>query len=268
MPTPEGDVKPGTYSISRREVIGAGIAGIGATMLSACLKANPVDGPPIDVDPIVTATVARPTGTVATGLTVPISGGGEEAFLYVPTGYVASTPAPLVLMFHAEGETAYAAFTLFQPYADAAGLVLLAVDSAATTWDVFANGSFGPDVDFMNAALTAVFKIVNVDAARIAVEGYSEGGGYAVAVGRANGNFFSHVISFSAGFVPGATPVGRPKFFLAQGISDVAIDITETGDLINANLLAGGYTVEYVRYDGGHAPTTAVIQQAIAWLAS
>lgn len=261
-------MKPGTYSVSRREVIGAGIAGIGATMLSACLKFKPVDGPPADVDPIVTATVAPPTGTAATGLTVPLSNGVEEAFLYVPTGYLASTPAPLVLMFHAENETAFAAITLFQPYADAAGLVLLAIDSASATWDVFANGDFGPDVDFMNAALTAAFKVVNVDATRIAVEGYSEGGGYAIAVGRANGDFFSHVISFSAGFVPGATPVGRPKFFLAQGISDVTIDITETGDVIDANLLAGGYTVDYVRYDGGHVPTSAVIQQAIAWLAS
>ena len=261
-------MKPGTYSISRREAIGAGIAGIGATMLSACLKFKPVDGPPQDVDPIVTATVAAPTGTVPTGLTVPVSGGGEEAFLYVPTGYQASTPVPLVLMFHAENETSFAAVSLFKPYADAAGIALLAIDSQSSTWDVFANGSFGPDVDFMNAALTAVFKVLNVDATRIAVEGYSEGGGYAIAVARANGDFFSHAISFSAGFVPGTTPVGKPKFFLAQGVSDVVIDITQTGDLLNSNLIADGYTVDYVRYAGGHVPTDAVLQQSIAWLAT
>lgn len=261
-------MKPGTYLISRRDMISAGIAGIGTTMLSACLKLKPVDGPPQDVDPIVTAIVAAPTGTVATGLSVPVSGQFEEAFLYVPSGYQASTPTPLVLMFHAENETAFAAVSLFRPYADAAGIALLAIDSATTTWDAFANGSFGPDVDFMNSALSATFKVLNVDPTRIAVEGYSEGGGYAIAVARANGDFFSHAISFSAAFVPGTTPVGKPKFFLAQGIDDVTVDITETGDVLSANLVNEGYTVDYLRYNGGHAPTTDAIQQAIAWLAA
>jgi phospholipase/carboxylesterase len=267
-PTPEGDVKSGTYTISRRDVISAGIAGIGASVLSACVKFKPADGPATELDPIVTATVTPPTGTVATGLTVPFSGGQEEAFLYVPAGYQASTPAPLVLMLHGESQNSFAALSLFQPYADAAGLVLLAIDSAQTTWDVLLNGSYGPDVQFLNAALTAIFKIVNVDATRIAVEGFSDGASYALALGHANGNFFSHVIAFSAGLLPGTTPVGRSKYFLAQGTGDLTFSVEGSGDLINANLIAAGYTVDYVRFTGGHEVPDAVVQQAIAWLAT
>ncbi len=261
-------MKPGTYVISRRDMIGAGIAGIGATMLSACLKTKAVDAPQIDLDPLVTATVTAPTGTVATGLTVPFSAGSEECFLYVPVGYQASTPTPLVLMFHGEGQTSYQAISTYQPHADAAGLALLAIDSAATTWDIFAEGGYGTDVEFMNAALTAVFKVLNVDHTRIAVEGFSDGASYAIAVGRANGNFFSHVIACSAALAPGVTPVGMPKFFLAHGINDTTFSISGTGDLINADLIADGYTVDYVRFDGGHELPDAIVQQAIAWLAT
>ncbi|HXD21726.1 MAG TPA: hypothetical protein VN613_00100, partial [Gemmatimonadaceae bacterium] len=155
--------------------------------------------------------------------------------------------------------------SVFQSRADAAGLVLLAIDSASTTWDIFALGGYGPDVDFMNAALTAVFKVVNVDPARIAVEGFSDGAAYALALGKTNGSFFSRIISFSATIVPGAAASGRPKIFLSHGISDPTFPIAGA-DLLDANLIADGYNVDYVRFSGVHEIPDSVVQQAIAWL--
>jgi phospholipase/carboxylesterase len=261
-------VKPGTYVISRREVIGAGIAGIGSVIFSACSGQKSFTAPAIDLDPLVTVKVTSPTGTVATGLTVPFSAGSEECFMYVPAGYQASTPVPLVLMFHGEAQSSYQAIQTFQPHADAAGIALLAIDSGGTTWDIFADGVYGPDVEFMNVCLTAVFKVLNVDATRLTVEGFSDGASYALAVGRANGNFFSHVIACSAALAPGVTPVGKPAIFLAHGIQDPTFDIQSTGDAIDAKLVADGYTVDYVRFTGVHEFPDAIVQQAIAWLAT
>lgn len=261
-------MKPGTHLMSRREVIGAGIAGIGATVLSACWKSLPGDAPGLPLDPYVTVALTAPTGTATIGLSVPISSQTEEAFLYVPAGYQPATPVPLVLMFHGEAETSYQAINTFVPHADAAGLALLSIDSASTTWDVFQTGNYGPDVQFMNAALAATFREVNVDPTRIAVQGFSNGATYAIAVGRTNGDFFSHVIANSASALIGATPTGRPKIFLSHGISDATYDITETGDFVDAQLVGDGYDVDYIRFAGVHELPDAIVQQSITWLAS
>jgi phospholipase/carboxylesterase len=247
-----------------------GVAGLGASLISGCQAgksvSGPGDAPPID--PILTARVTAPKGSVATGTSVPLSSASHEAFLYVPPTYKPSTAIPLVLMLHGEGATSYATLQLFQPHADAAGIALLSVDSGAATWDIFAGGAYGPDVDFINAALLATFNEVNVNPARLAIEGYSSGATYALAMGRTNGNLFSHVISFSAGGMEPYTPQGMPKFFLAQGLNDQVYDITQTGRLLSKNLISAGYSVNYVEFDGGHELPDAIVQQAIAWMAA
>lgn len=259
------------YTFTRREIVGAGIAGVGTSLLSACGLFKAVDAPDAPLaNPFITIAVTPPKANAnpTIGLSVPISSPSTEAFLYVPTGYTPATPAPLLLMFHAENQTAFSAVSLFQSHADAAGLVLLAVDSAGTTWDIIADQNYGTDLQFASAALAAVFDEVNVDPARVGVEGFSEGGSYALAIGRTNGNLFSHVIAFAPDFMPSYSPSGTPKFFMAQGIQDTVFDITQTGDVINAGLTAAGYAVDYVRFTGDHVVPDAIVQQAIAWLAT
>jgi phospholipase/carboxylesterase len=262
-------VKPGMHSFTRRELIGMGLTGVGASLLSGCQALKGItDTTPAEItDPILTTRVTAPKSTTTIGTTVPYSNSQQEAFLYVPTGYKPSTPSPFVLLLHAEGEVAFTALSLFQPHADAAGLILLSVDSASTTWDVI-GGDYGPDVAFIDLALAAAFNEVNVDPTHVAVEGFSDGASYALAVGRTNGALFSHVVSFSAGFMPPYTPNGMPKFFMAQGTSDNTFDITQSGDFIDSKLVAAGYDVDYVKFAGGHEVPDAILQQAIAWMAT
>jgi len=263
-------VKPGQYTITRRELIGMGVATVGATLLSGCQVIHPADGPadmPL-ISPTLVTRVKPPTLTAGLGTTVPLSSQTQEAFMYVPTGYKASVAAPFVLMFHAEQANALSALNLFQPYADAHGLVLLAVESYYPSWDVISTGDYGPDVQFTNDALAAAFNEVNVDPSRVTVEGFSDGASYALAMGRTNGDLFSKVVSFSASFMPPYTPLGMPKFFMAQGIGDQTFDITESGDLIDSKLVAAGYNVDYVRFDGVHEVPDAIVQQAIAFIVS
>lgn len=63
-----------------------------------------------------------------------------------------------------------------------AGIILLAPDSRGATWDDLpaAQGSFGPDVAFINAALAQTFALYNVDAARLGIQGFSDGATYAL----------------------------------------------------------------------------------------
>jgi poly(3-hydroxybutyrate) depolymerase len=66
-----------------------------------------------------------------------------------------------------------------------AGIIVLAPDSCGTTWDRLqgANGVFGPDIAFIGAAMTETFALYNVDPARLAIQGFSDGATYALALG-------------------------------------------------------------------------------------
>jgi predicted esterase len=246
-----------------------GVAGVGASLISGCGQFNHPTEPAEEalIDPIVFTRVTAPKNSALKGTTIPYSDSPRDAVLYVPQSYQPSAPAPFVLMLDGENSVASVSLSLFQPYADANGLVLLAIESALTTWDIIADGAYGPDIAFINGALAAAFNEVNVDAARVTVEGFSDGGSYALAVGLTNGALFSRVIAFSPKYLAPYTPNGpKPQFFLSDGISDPVVDITDGGDFINSTLVGRGYDVDYVRFDGVHEIPDAVVQQAVAWM--
>ena len=66
-----------------------------------------------------------------------------------------------------------------------AGIMVLAPDSRGATWDDLpaAQGSFGPDIAFINAALAQTFALYNVDAAKLGIQGFSDGATYALGLG-------------------------------------------------------------------------------------
>ena len=72
-----------------------------------------------------------------------------------------------------------------QGHTACAGIVLLAPDSRAATWDDLPAGqnSFGPDVAFINAALAQTFALYNVDPTKLGIQGFSDGATYALGLG-------------------------------------------------------------------------------------
>ena len=66
-----------------------------------------------------------------------------------------------------------------------AGIMVLAPDSRGATWDDLpaAQGSFGPDIAFINAALAQTLALYNVDAAKLGIQGFSDGATYALGLG-------------------------------------------------------------------------------------
>jgi hypothetical protein len=62
-------------------------------------------------------------------------------------------------------------------------VILVAPESRGATWDWFATSSFGPDVAFIAAALAQARALYAVDAARLGMQGFSDGATYALSLG-------------------------------------------------------------------------------------
>lgn len=176
---------------------------------------------------------------------------GRDGLVYVPAGYTPERPAPLVLMLHGAGGDARGGIDPFLGIADSAGMLLLAVDSRGHTWDVIL-GRYGPDVSFVDRALSHVFDRYRVDPEHIAVEGFSDGASYALSLGLTNGDLFSHVIAFSPGFSAPGRLQGSPEIFISHGTDDRVLPIARTSRRIHPRLQAGGYDVVYEEFPGGH----------------
>lgn len=254
-------------SMSRRtflQIAGAGTAGAFA---AACDGGGVKDALALTADGRLNARPGTPTGTVTPG-DQPLSLGDErDGLLYVPLGYVASRPAPLVLMLHGAGGSPQGALRPFRSLADDAGLVLLAPASRGMTWDAI-RGAYGPDIAFIDRALTSVFRRVAVHPDRLTIEGFSDGATYALGVGLTNGDLFKRVVAFSPGFVPAFEPRARPSIFISHGTRDAILPIDQCSRRIVPQLQRARYAVQYREFDGPHTVPLDIAKDAIAWMAA
>lgn len=229
-----------------------------AAVMHGRLLARP--RPPQEIPPVDTAPV-RP-GMHALGLA---GADGRDGLLYVPAGYDAARPAPLVLFLHGAGGSARGGIAPLLPLADAAGLLVLAPDARLTTWDIIM-GSYGPDVAFSDRALAHVFARCAVDPARLAIGGFSDGASYALSLGLINGDLFPHIIAFSPGFIVPTEQHGKPNVYVSHGVHDTILPINRCGRRIVRDLRDAGYDVDYHEFDGPHVVPPDIAQDAVNWL--
>ncbi|HEU4648164.1 MAG TPA: hypothetical protein VFS33_03830 [Gemmatimonadales bacterium] len=190
---------------------------------------------------------------------------GRRTLLYVPGCYRSDHPSPLVAMFHGAGGDARDGIAPFLDLADQAGLILLAPAAARRTWDAI-RGGYGPDVLHLDRALALVFERYVIDPARIAAEGFSDGASYALSLGLANGDLFTHIIAFSPGFVAQGVLEGRPEIYIAHGIYDDILPVELCSRQIVPRLRHGGYDVRYHEFNGSHTVPPAIASEASTWL--
>jgi phospholipase/carboxylesterase len=215
---------------------------------------------------------ARPAGAAAgtapVGLRALGPGGARDGYLYVPPTYRAGSPAPLAVLLHGAGEDARDGLALLRAQADAAGLILLAPTSHEYTWDLLVGRRYGPDVAAIDRALEHAFSRCAVDPGRVAVGGYSDGASYALSLGIANGDLFTHVLAFSPGFLAPPGRRGRPRIFVSHGTRDGWLPIDRCSRTIVPHLQRAGYEVRYREFEGGHVVPPEIGREAADWFAA
>lgn len=188
----------------------------------------------------------------------------RDTYLYVPAGYKADRPAPLVLSLHGAGGNAHHGLALLQGLADEAGFLLLAPSSRGRTWDVILDG-YGPDVRLIDRALEQTFEQYTIDSEHLAVAGFSDGASYALSLGVMNGDLFSHVLAFSPGFMAPNSQQGAPRVFISHGTRDEVLPIERCSRRIVPQLQRAGYEVRYEEFGGGHTVPEEISRKAVAW---
>lgn len=189
----------------------------------------------------------------------------RDGLIYIPPGYRADRPAPMVVLLHGAGGYAEHTIPLLRDLADRAGLILLAPESRGPTWDVILD-DFGPDVAFIDKALAQTFARYSIDASRIAVGGFSDGASYALSLGLTNGKLFNHVVAFSPGFIAPIRHEGAPRFFISHGLHDGVLPIARCSRRLVPMLEQAGYRVVYREFDGGHTVPPFIAGEAVDWL--
>lgn len=254
----------GTW-LARRAFLHAAAAGVLPAWVAAC--ADP-SGPGEQRHPSrLTARPHPPTQSREPGADWIDISGGRDAILYVPASYDVASPAPLLVTLHGRGGGATSWEALYDD-CEARGMVMLAVESRGLSWDLALSGAFGADVGYIDAALAFTFDRCAVDPERIALAGFSDGASYALSLGPANGDLFTHLIAFSPGFslVPGR--VGWAKIWISHGKQDPVFDETHTFEEIVPPFRDAGYEVEYVAFEGGHEVPADIRAAALDWFLS
>jgi len=198
-------------------------------------------------------------GRTALGLTA-----GRDGLLQVPAA-AALRPCPLVVLLHGAGASSADAMMLLADVTEAHGLVVLVPQSRASSWDLL-RGGYGPDVDYIDRALEHVFARCPIDPDRIVLAGFSDGASYALSLGIANGDLFTHLIAFAPGFAAPETAVGQPRILVTHGTRDRVLPIDRCSRRLVPALRADGYDVAYEEFDGGHTVPPQLVRRAIAWV--
>jgi phospholipase/carboxylesterase len=200
---------------------------------------------------------------------------GRNGLLYIPTGH--AEPLPLLVLLHNAGGSPSEWFSgggSYAPYADKGGFIILAPESPAVTWGSGPK-NWGYDYLAVNRALEEAFARCTIDPNRLAIGGFSDGASYALSLGLANGDVFSHIIAFSPGFIVRAQARGRignnnqvqiPLVYIAHGVGDNVLPIGSTSRVFVSSLQKNGYKVEFREFSGGHHLSHQVVDQAMSWL--
>jgi len=188
----------------------------------------------------------------------------RDGYLYVPESYSPATAMPLFVALHGAGGEGRS-WASYPARAEAHGFIVLAPDSRGTTWDLV-RGGFGADVEFLDRALRLTFEQCRVDSTRIALGGFSDGASYALSLGVANGDLFTHLVGYSPGFYqPGEPITGRPRVFLSHGTQDQILPYRFSSEVLAPHLRDAGYDVTFVPFEGDHGVPAEISEAALDW---
>jgi phospholipase/carboxylesterase len=216
--------------------------------LNATLAAKPLTNAPLE--------------TEAGPFLLNLSEGERDGLFYIPRN--AKGPFPLLVLLHGAGGKASQMLVPFRDIADITKTALLVPESRSQTWDII-EGAYGPDIKFIDHSLNKLFNLVLIDSNRMAIGGFSDGASYALSVGVTNGDFFSHIMAFSPGFM--APPLRRdsPHIFISHGTEDRVLSINSCSRKLVPILEKSGMDVVYREFRGGHTMPPDLIKEGFEW---
>ena len=230
--------------------------GMLAGPLAACASSG---GPG---DRLTLAAPPEPARSWAPGLHPLGLGGERDGVVLVPAR---PGPWPLMILLHGAGGAERRVTRPLASAAESALCLVVAPDSRARTWDAV-TGDYGPDVVYLSRVLALACARAAVDPSRLALAGFSDGATYALALGRANGDRFTHVLAFSPGFLIPVHEHGAPPIFVSHGRADTVLPVATCSRRLVPALRRRGYAVSYREFDGGHEVPPAIAGQAMNWL--
>ena len=193
------------------------------------------------------------------------AGRDAHSTLYVPPG-AGDVAVPLVVLLHGATQSPAGVLPILFDEAQRRQFLLLAPKSQTYTWDIIVGG-YGPDIALLDRLLAQVFEHFEVDPARIALAGFSDGASYALSVGLVNGGLFSRILAFSPGFVVPGRRSGTPAVFISHGDADRVLPVDRCSRRIVPLLRAEGYQVDYREFAGGHSVPAELATAAVVPLA-
>jgi phospholipase/carboxylesterase len=210
---------------------------------------------------------ARPrAGTASTLASGPLGVGGDRDGVIQMPAVVPAGPLPLLVFLHGASGNGAGALRRISPAAGRAGIAVVAPDSRNGTWDVIRGAGFSEDVAYLDRVLAHVFTRLDVDPARVAIGGFSDGASYALSLGLANGDLFPRIVACSPGFIAEAPVHGQPRVFISHGTDDQILPIARCSRVIVPGLRRVGYEVEYREFEGRHELPPTIAAEALDWM--
>ncbi|WP_171946501.1 esterase [Hyphomicrobium sp. CS1GBMeth3] len=188
----------------------------------------------------------------------------RDYVMVVPDGIDATKPTPFMVLFHGGGGSAEKILPIMKQHAEDNKFLLLVPQSLLPTWDIVIAGN-GPDLERLDIALAEVASRFALDPARFAFAGHSDGGSYSLSNGLCNGDFVTHVLAFSAGFMTALHQEGAPCVFIAHGSKDEQTPVETAGRAHAARLKQAGYDVVYIEHDGPHKSQPHIVEAGVRY---
>jgi len=213
----------------------------------------------------------RLTARPRTGVTTTLKSGplglnasGRDGVIQMPS-VTPTGKMPLLIFLHGATQNGARMLQRIGPAADQLGIAVVAPDSRNGTWDGIRN-EFDEDVVFLNRSLEFVFEKLDVDPARLAIGGFSDGASYGLSLGLVNGDLFPRVVACSPGFIIQAPANGKPRLFFSHGQSDQVLPIDQCSRVMVPRLRSMGYDVTFREFDGRHELPPDIAIEALKWM--
>ena len=251
----------------------------------AALTAEPARLQPLsDVsdrsDPLLTGRLSQTPASAGLQPVAPFVPMDQGPFVYVPPQCVGRRQIPLVILLHGAQMNGLSMLTVddnvFQMAADWFGFILVAPKSTRSTWQLALGRGAAPaaEVEDRRRLADAVHQVMHhydIDPARIALAGVSDGATTALILGYVNGDRLSRVLALSPGLELGDlapfTPHGKPLVFIAHGDQDEVLPIANTRAIVSW-LRRAGYQVTYTEDHEHHYLTKERAIAALQWLSA